>query len=38
MRPYLRQLREDYEQVIEARLERKEFTEAQEAIKRIMSL
>lgn len=38
MRPYLRQLREDFEKVIEARLERKEFTEAQEIIKRIMQL
>jgi hypothetical protein len=38
MRPYLRRLREDYEQVIEARLARQEFSEAQEAIQRIMSL
>jgi hypothetical protein len=38
MRPYLRQLREDYEQIIEDRLERKEFTEAQSVIGRIMSL
>jgi hypothetical protein len=35
MRPYLRHLREEYEQVIEAGLERKEFTEAQEIIRRI---
>ena len=38
MRPYLRQLREDFEKVIETRLERNEFTEAQEIIKRIMQL
>jgi hypothetical protein len=38
MRPYLRQLRGDYEQIIEDRLERKEFTEAQSVINRIMSL
>ena len=35
MRPYLRQLRDDFEKVIEARLERKEFAEAQEIIGRI---
>lgn len=38
MRPYMRQLREEFEQMIEDRLEQKEFTEAQEVIKRIMSL
>ena len=35
MRPYLRQLREDYEQVIESRLARQEFTEAQDIIRKI---
>jgi hypothetical protein len=35
MRPYLRQLREDFEKIIEARLERKEFAEAEEIIRRI---
>jgi len=35
MRPYLRHLREEFEKVIEARLERKEFAEAQEIIRRI---
>jgi hypothetical protein len=38
MRPYLRQLRNDYEKVIEAQLERKEFTQANEVIERIMKL
>jgi hypothetical protein len=37
MRPYMRQLREEFEQAIEAKLERKEFTEAQNIIKRIMN-
>jgi len=37
MRPYMRQLREDYEQVIEAQLDRKEFTQAQEIISRIQN-
>jgi len=36
MRPYLRHLREEYDQIIEDKLERKEFTEANELIKRIM--
>jgi hypothetical protein len=38
MRPYLRQLRNDYEKAIEAHLERKEFTQANEVIERIMKL
>jgi hypothetical protein len=38
MRPYLRQLRNDYEQMIEAQLERKQWPEAQQVIKRIMKL
>ena len=38
MRPYLRQLRNDYEKAIEAQLERKEFTQANEVIERIMKL
>jgi hypothetical protein len=38
MRPYLRQLRNDYEQMIEAQLERKQWPEAQQIIKRIMKL
>ena len=38
MRPYLRQLRNDYEKIIEAQLERKEFTQAIEVIERIMKL
>jgi len=38
MRPYLRQLRNDYEQLIEAQLERKQWPEAQQVIKRIMKL
>ena len=38
MRPYLRQLRDDYDKVIEAQLEQKEFTQANEAIERIMKL
>lgn len=36
MRPYMRQLREEYERAIELKLERKEFAEAQAVIKRIM--
>jgi hypothetical protein len=35
MRPYLRQLRNDYEQLIEAQLERKQWPEAQQVIERI---
>ena len=35
MRPYMRQLREEYEHIIEARLERNEFAEAQKIIRRI---
>lgn len=38
MRPYLRQLRDDYEQMIEAQLERKHWPEAQQVIERIMKL
>jgi len=38
MRPYLRQLRDDYEKIIEAQLERNEFTHAKEVIERIMKL
>jgi hypothetical protein len=38
MRPYLRHLRNDYEKIIEAQLERKEFTQANEVIERIMKL
>jgi len=38
MRPYLRHLRNDYEKIIEAQLERKEFTQAKEVIERIMKL
>lgn len=38
MRPYLRHLRNDYEKIIEAQLERKEFTQANELIERIMKL
>jgi len=38
MRPYLRKLRNDYEKIIEAQLERKEFTQATEIIERIMKL
>lgn len=38
MRPYLRRLREDFEKVIDAKLERKEFEEATIVIKRIMKL
>jgi hypothetical protein len=38
MRPYLRQLREEYELQIEARLARGEFDDAKQAIERIMKL
>jgi hypothetical protein len=38
MRPYLRQLREEYEQVIEAKLARNEFEDAKREIERIMQL
>lgn len=38
MRPYLRSLREQYEQVIEESLDRKEFDDAQAVIARIMAL
>jgi enolase len=38
MRPYLRHLRDEYERVIEDRLERNEFDDAQQVIKRIMKL
>jgi hypothetical protein len=38
MRPYLRQLRNEYEQMIEAQLERKHWPEATELIERIMKL
>ena len=38
MRPYLRHLRNDYEQMIEAQLERKHWPEAQQVIERIMKL
>jgi hypothetical protein len=38
MRPYLRQLREEYEQIIEAKLSRKEFEDAKREIERIMQL
>ena len=38
MRPYLRQLRDDYEQMIEAQLERNHWPEAQQVIERIMKL
>jgi hypothetical protein len=35
MRPYLRQLRDDYEQMIEAQLELKQWPEATDIIERI---
>jgi len=38
MRPYLRQLRNDYEQMIEAQLERNHCPEAKQVIERIMQL
>ena len=38
MRPYLRQLREEYELQIEARLDRGEFDDAKQVIERIMAL
>jgi hypothetical protein len=38
MRPYLRQLREEYEVQIEARLARGEFDDAKQVIERIMAL
>ena len=38
MRPYLRHLRNEYEQVIEAKLSRNEFSEAKAVIQRIMDL
>jgi hypothetical protein len=38
MRPYLRHLRNEYEQIIEARLERMEFDDARQVIERIMKL
>jgi hypothetical protein len=38
MRPYLRYLRDEYEQVIESKLERKEFEDAKTVIERIMKL
>jgi hypothetical protein len=38
MRPYLRHLREEYELVIESRLARGEFAEADAVIKHIMAL
>ena len=38
MRPYLRHLRDEYERVIEDRLARNEFDDAQREIKRIMQL
>jgi hypothetical protein len=38
MRPYLRQLREEYEQIIEAKLSRNEFEDAKREIERIMQL
>jgi hypothetical protein len=38
MRPYLRHLREEYEQVIEAKLSRNEFEDAKREIERIMQL
>jgi hypothetical protein len=38
MRPYLRQLRNDYEKIIEAQLERKHWPEAHQVIERIMTL
>ena len=38
MRPYLRYLRNEYEQIIENKLERKEFEDAKAVIERIMKL
>jgi hypothetical protein len=38
MRPYLRHLREEYEQVIEAKLARNEFEDGKREIERIMQL
>jgi len=38
MRPYLRHLREEYEQAIEAKLARNEFEDAKREIERIMQL
>jgi hypothetical protein len=38
MRPYLRHLRDEYERVIEDKLARNEFDDAQREIKRIMKL
>ena len=38
MRPYLRHLRNEYEVVIESRLERGEFEDAKQVIARIMAL
>jgi hypothetical protein len=38
MRPYMRQLREEYELQIEARLARNEFDDAKQVIERIMAL
>ena len=38
MRPYLRHLRNEYERVIEDRLERNEFNDAKQVIERIMKL
>jgi hypothetical protein len=38
MRPYLRYLRNEYEQIIETKLERKEFEDAKAVIERIMKL
>jgi hypothetical protein len=38
MRPYMRHLRNEYDQVIESKLERKEFEDANLIIQRIMQL
>jgi hypothetical protein len=38
MRPYLRHLRNEYEQIIENKLERNEFDDAKLVIERIMRL
>jgi hypothetical protein len=38
MRPYLRHLRNEYEQAIEEKLSRNEFAEAKAVIQRIMNL
>jgi hypothetical protein len=38
LRPYLRQLQEEMEQVIESLLEHRQFTQANEVIARIMAL